>query len=214
MGDKAHQDIRIEIDHRRCPGHGGDQVDRNERRAQPPSQGKDDQEEQIQQRGALIVMPFAEGGFQMKPQCGQTDETKNGGGADGAFQPVAAVGLERLPHQWKAGEEEHAQCAAASGQGGGRRRVGFFEKFAKHLGKDAAVGNGDGKYGGNGAEPGELQQQQPPEQFMHRAHTGGHCTHGPPVPHHGHGKPGQGAQCRALPGKGEGVDDGTPEKIR
>ena len=93
----------------------------------------------------------------MKAQGGQADKTKDGGGADGAFQPVAPVGLEGLPDQRQAGIEEHAQALAAGRHGAGGSRVRLFQKFTEDLGEDARVGNGDGQYPGDGAQPGYLQ---------------------------------------------------------
>ena len=95
----------------------------------------------------------------MEAQGGQTDKTENGGCADGALQPVAAVSLAGLPDQRQAGIEEYAQAPSAEGQGIGRAWVRFFQKFAEDLGEDARVGNGDGQHPGDRTQTGYLQQQ-------------------------------------------------------
>ena len=92
----------------------------------------------------------------MEAQGGQTDKAENGRGAQGAFQPVTAVGLERLPDQRQAGEEEAADGGGAGGQGMSGGWVRFLQKFAEYLGKDTRIGNGDGQYPGERAQAGNL----------------------------------------------------------
>ena len=105
----------------------------------------------------------------MKADGRQADEAQHQGRAHAAFEPVERVGpeLRRQLRNARIGE-------ARDGRGSGRqhafsRQIGLLDHLREHLGEDAGIGNRDGEDAGGRRQTRDLDQQQRPEQLVHRA---------------------------------------------
>src|SRR5690606_4668072 len=95
-----------------------------------------------------------------------------------------------------------------------RTRITLFKELTEHLGKDAAVRNGDGEHAGECRQAAQLQEQQAPEQFVYGTNNRAEGAHAAVLPETRQHKAGAGREQYTLQGKRQGAQQGAEQVIR
>ena len=153
-------------------------VDRQQARADPDRDRRDERVEQEKEGGDFRVVAVLERGIEEKSQGRQADEAENGTRAQAALQAVERIGAKMDEHVGQADEQEDGQARRLVHQRAQERLLVLVQDLGVDLGEDAAIGNRDREQAGQRREAEHLQEQQCPEQLVDRAQEGHEGAHG------------------------------------